>query len=548
MPTLDWIGKQAVVNHHLEVPYRLLICDASLSTGDPEAGNLLVQGDNLLALKALLPYYAGQVHCIYIDPPYNTGNEGWVYNDNVNSPEIKTWLSQIVGKEGEDLSRHDKWLCMMYPRLKLLRKFLGESGIMFVSIDDNEIHNMITILDEIFGENNFIGIFTWVRKKKGSHLSDQIRKMTEYVVAYRNKNAIELYGEDAYKDKWQPLLKRTNAEKQLSLPGNAVEATINDGVHSAGEYGRGGTKVLLQNDITVKEGKIITPFSVVGRFVWTQKKLEEELSLGTRIAINSMGFGFNVLRWDQNQKTKRPSTLINESVGVGTNEDANEEIKELFNLEGDNNVFKYSKPVSLINYLIKMATKENRNAIILDSFSGSGTTGHAVLQLNKEDGGDRRFILVEMEEDICRNVTAERLKRVINGYGDKEGLGGGFRYCKLGEPLFDEYGNIRDDVKFNDLAHHIYFSETGLPLPKNAKKNSSLIGMHDGKAYYLLFNGILGDKSNNGGNILTSKILSQLPAHNGPRIIFGEGTRIGLARLRKENITFKQIPYEIKTN
>jgi site-specific DNA-methyltransferase (adenine-specific)/adenine-specific DNA-methyltransferase len=156
MPTLDWIGKAAVVNHHRQVPYRLLQCDPALSAGDADAGNLLVQGDNLHALKALLPYYAGKVKCIYIDPPYNTGNEGWVYNDNVNSPEIREWLGQVVGREAEDLSRHDKWLCMMYPRLALLKEFLAEDGAIFVSIDDNEVHTLRALLDELFGNKNFV--------------------------------------------------------------------------------------------------------------------------------------------------------------------------------------------------------------------------------------------------------------------------------------------------------------------------------------------------------------------------------------------------------
>ena len=155
MPTLDWIGKKAVVNHHREVPYRLLQCDGALSAGDPDAGNLLVQGDNLEALKALLPYYAGKVKCIYIDPPYNTGNEGWVYNDNVNRPRSRQWLGKVVGKEAEDLSRHDKWLCMMYPRLRLLREFLREDGAIFVSIDDQESHRLRMVLDEVFGSAKF---------------------------------------------------------------------------------------------------------------------------------------------------------------------------------------------------------------------------------------------------------------------------------------------------------------------------------------------------------------------------------------------------------
>jgi len=153
MPTLDWIGKKAVENHHNEIPFRLLHTVPELSVGDKDCGNLIVQGDNLHALKALLSYYAGKVKCICIDPPYNTGNEKWVYNDNVNSPEMKTWLNKVVGSEGEDLSRHDKWLCMMYPRLSLLRKFLREDGAIFVFLDDSEQHHLRLLMIEIFLSN-----------------------------------------------------------------------------------------------------------------------------------------------------------------------------------------------------------------------------------------------------------------------------------------------------------------------------------------------------------------------------------------------------------
>ena len=167
MATLDWIGKKAVLNHHREVPYHLLKADESLSVGDPDSGNLLVQGDNLIALKALMPYYAGRVKCIYIDPPYNTGNEKWVYNDAVNSPEMKSWLGKVVGGEAQDLSRHDKWLCMMYPRLRLLKYFLSNDGTILVSIDDNELHNLISLMGEIFGPQNWLATLVWEKGKKG---------------------------------------------------------------------------------------------------------------------------------------------------------------------------------------------------------------------------------------------------------------------------------------------------------------------------------------------------------------------------------------------
>lgn len=183
MPTLDWIGKRAVVNHHREVPYRLIHCDKDKSVGDPDAGNLLVQGDNLEALKALLPYYAGKVKCIYIDPPYNTGNEGWVYNDNVNSPEMRAWLGSVVGKEAEDLSRHDKWLCMMYPRLRLLKELLSKDGSIFISIDDNEAHNLIQVMNEIFGRSNFVANIIWQKRTSRENRS-AIGDSHDFIVLY----------------------------------------------------------------------------------------------------------------------------------------------------------------------------------------------------------------------------------------------------------------------------------------------------------------------------------------------------------------------------
>ena len=219
MPTLDWIGKQAVRNYHLEVPCYALKCDSALSAGKLECGSLLVEGDNLVALRALLPYYARRVKCAYIDPPYNTGNATWVYNDAMNGPEIRDWLGTVVGAEAEDLSRHDKWLCMMYPRLALLREFLRDDGVIFISIDDNELSNLLGVMDEVFGAGNRVAILTWVRKKKGSNLCKEFRKITEYVVAYRAASiAVQLYGVPAYDIKDVPLLNRESADG-LAVPG-----------------------------------------------------------------------------------------------------------------------------------------------------------------------------------------------------------------------------------------------------------------------------------------------------------------------------------------
>ncbi|MEX5218143.1 MAG: site-specific DNA-methyltransferase [Nitrospira sp.] len=203
MPTLNWIGKESVVNHHLEVPFHLLKGVSDLGCGEPGDGNLIVEGDNLVALKALLPYYAGQVKCIYIDPPYNTGNENWVYNDNVNSPLIREWLGKVVGKEGETLDRHDRWLCMMYPRIALLRQFLREDGAIFVSLDDNEVQALRYLMDEIFGAQNFITSISWHKRVSPANDARYFSTDIDWIV---------VYARDAHS--WKPnRLAMTDAQK-----------------------------------------------------------------------------------------------------------------------------------------------------------------------------------------------------------------------------------------------------------------------------------------------------------------------------------------------
>jgi len=550
MPTLEWIGKNAVLNHHREVPFHLLKCDPKHSVGDAGSGNLLVQGDNLLALKALLPYYAGQVKCIYIDPPYNTGNENWVYNDAVNSPEIRAWLGEVVGKEVEDLSRHDKWLCMMYPRLCLLREFLRKDGVIFISIDDEELNNLLSLCDEIFTRAQRLAVFTWVRKKKGSNLSKEFRKVTEYVVAYKGSaEKIDLFGVPAYAEKQVPLLNRANPRTRLNFPEMSVAAGqgLEDGIVRAGRFGEGELEVELLNDLTIKDRKIVTAFSLSGRFRWAQGTVEEELRNGS-IFSASKTFRINVNRYNQAEKFKAPASLLSPDDGIGTNEDATEELRRLFP-EREKLPFEFPKPVSLIKYLIRSTCKKSAHAIVMDSFAGSGTTGHAALELNNSENLNLRFVLVEMDPGVCGPVTGERLKRVIEGQGDRVGLRGGYRFCKLGEPLFDEHGHVRRAVTFSDLAHHVFFTETGEPLPRTANgRRSPLIGICNGTAYYLLFNGILGDRTPDGGNVFTGAVLASLPKHDGPRVVFGDGCRLGLARLKRENITFKQIPYEIRVS
>lgn len=529
MPTLDWIGKQAVVNHHLEVPYHLLKSDNALSAGDPEAGNLLVQGDNLLALKALLPYYAGQVKCIYIDPPYNTGNEGWVYNDNVNSPEIQAWLKKAVGGEDEDLSRHDKWLCMMYPRLELLRKLLREDGLIFISIDDNEAFLLKLLMDEIFGSRNFVQGIVWKNKYGPGAMTKGFGNIHEYIFCYSRNPIISI--EAPMTD--EEAAKYRGRDSKYKLRGGFVTQPL--ATRSKDD------RPNLVYPIKFK-GEDILPDK---QWIWAKERMQQALDNDELVIRRTKGKWS--VRFKQYLRDEEGHMRMAKPISIMTgpfNQDGTWEIESIFGTKK----FPNPKPLNLIKYLCSMVIngKKEKDGIFLDSFAGSGTLGNAVLQLNKEDDGNRSFILVEMEENIAKTVTAERLKRVINGYGDNEGLGGGFRYVKLGDPLFDEYGNIREDVKFNDLAHHVFFYETGIPLPRNARKGTPLIGTHKGIAYYLLFNGILGDKTINGGNMLTSKILAQLPPHHGPKVIYGEGTRLSPGRLRKEQITFKQVPYEIK--
>jgi adenine-specific DNA-methyltransferase len=530
---LNWIGKEAVVNHHQQVPFRLLKDVPDLACGAPGDGNLIVQGDNLLALKALLPYYAGQVKCIYIDPPYNTGNEGWAYNDNVNSLVIREWLGKVVGKEGETLDRHDRWLCMMYPRLALLRQFLRRDGAIIVSIDDNEASHLRLLMDEIFGSSCFVAELFW---KSRQHLDSRsktgISLDHEYVLVYsRTPDGVTFRGRarDTTKHKnpdndprgpWmsRSILglataeQRPNLHYDLSDPktGRAYPCAVSTGWRYSRE-----TMAKL-----IAEGRILFPKKPTGR---PREKLFE-----ANLQTAFTGF---------------PSIID----GVFTDE-GTLSIRDI--LGGQ--VFSFPKSPGLVQSLLQQAATEP-DALVLDSFAGSGTTGHAVLNLNKTDGGNRRFILVEMEPKIARDITADRVRRVAEGYtnakGEKvEGLGGGFRYCELGEPLFDEHGKIRDSVRFADLARHVYFTETGEPLPRERVPNTPLLGEHRGVGVYLLYNGILGDKSASGGNVLTRAVLAQLPPFDGTKVIYCAGCLLGRDRLRARNIIVRQTPYEIKVS
>jgi adenine-specific DNA-methyltransferase len=531
MPTLNWIGKEAVVAHHRHVPTRLLECDAELSVGDPNAENLLVEGDNLEALKALLPRYRGKVKCIYIDPPYNTGNEGWKYNDNVNDPRIKKWLGDVVGKEAEDLCRHDKWLCMMYPRLELLREFLKDDGLIFVSVDENEHCYLALIMAEIFGSQNHLETLIWKKSYGGGAKSKHIVNLHEYIVCYArniekipvlelppNKKSLKYY-------KFKDSKYETRGPYRLQpLATNSMDPRPN-----------------LRYSI-LYEGEEIWPEK---QWQWAKERVMTALADDELVIMKKKG------KWTVSYKQylkddtgeERASKAYSIIEGIYTQQGTNE-LKAMF---GDGKVFSFPKPRALVEQLIQLST--SKNSLVLDSFAGSGTTGHAILEINKMDGGHRRFILVEMEESVCQSVTAKRLTKAVQGYEDVPGLAGGFHFCRLGRTLLDKDGNINGDVPFADLARYVFLHETGVPVPKRPRKDCPLLGVHRGRAIYLLYNGILGDKRPAGGNVLTRAVLTSLPPHpegDGPRVIYGEACRLSDATLDNENIIFRHVPYALR--
>jgi|CXWL01.1.fsa_nt_gi DNA modification methylase len=571
MPTLNWIGKDAVVNHHHQVPFHLLKDVPDLACGEPGDGNLIVQGDNLVALKALLPYYAGQVKCIYIDPPYNTGVDerndegkrtGWIYNDNVSSPEIREWLGKVVGEEVEDLSRHDKWLCMMYPRLAVLQKFLRQDGVIFASIDEIELPTLRLLFDEIFGDTNRVGTLVW--KNATDNNPTNIAVEHEYVLCYaRNKERLPREWKStnlAVKDKLlavghEFVKKYSDADKRQKeytkwfrqakdylWPFDRYKYIDDGGVYTGSQSvhnpGKEGYRYDVLHPVT---GKPCVQPLMGYRF---PKDTLDELIANDRVLFGEDESKIIELKVYAKDYRAKLASLFELDGRIGTYE-----IKDLF--PNDKRPFDFPKPTELIEELVSFTT--SGDDLVLDSFAGSGTTGHAVLKLNQADQQKRRFILVEMKQSIARDITAERVRRVAQGYknakGEKiEGLGGGFRYCELDEPLFDESRKIRETVSFSDLARHVYFTETGEPLPRGRVTKSPFLGECRGVGIYLLYNGILGDKSAQGGNILTRAVLAQLPKFDGQKVIYCAGCLLGKDRLQAERIVIRQTPYEIKVS
>lgn len=535
MPTLNWIGKEAVVKHHKDVPFRLLEPVPELSCGDTQSGNLIVQGDNLYALKALLPRYAGQVKCIYIDPPYNTGNEGWVYNDNVNSPEIRKWLGEVVGKEGETLDRHDRWLCMMYPRLVLLKKFLRDDGAIFVSIDDNEVATLRLLMDEIFGSANFIASIIWQKKYAVANDHKTIAPMHDFILSYQRSHL------------WKRNLLPRGEEKNSQYKFEDSNGTFRNSDYTCSKTAEERPN-LYYSIVNPNTGEEIFPKRTR---VWAYSREEHLRHLAE-----------DLIYWGKDGKGKVPAYkrykhALRNADGVvpqtlwthdfaGHTDAARKDLREiLFDVPSASD-FATPKPIQLIQRILQLST--DSDSLILDSFSGSGTTGHALLKQNAEDGGKRKFILVEINNDIASKITSERVRRAAQGYSNVkaqavDGLGIGFQFCKLSEePLFTAEGQIRSDVKFAQLAEFVWFAETGTGF--SGSTDSPLLGVHEGRAIYLLYNGILKDKSIAGGNVLTGPVYEVLPKHRGSKVIYAAANRMG-NRVIKENIVFKQTPYAL---
>ena len=637
MPSLDWIGKKKVVNHHLEVPFRVLekkydfyaeggeslplspAGKPSFATPSPKGDtplktpeNRIIHGDNLEALKSLLPEYEGRIDCIYIDPPYNTGNEGWVYNDNVNDPRIKKWLGEVVGKESEDFTRHDKWLCMMYPRLKLLQKLLSEKGAIFISIDDNEEANLKLICDEIFGSGNFVANISWQRTYSMRNDSKGIPAEAENIIVYSKT------------PDWEPnkLPRTAEMDSKYKNPDNDINgAWQNTSAFAPGAVTHQGMVYAIQHPFT---GEMIYPTKTAcWRYQqdamleymngWCQYKLEDlhdeeerakvcgilkdevrknvkaivlsksleeskkeaeavyKRGQWPRFYFTSNGYGGIRRKTYLENVEGKPATNLWLFKDVGHTDEAKKEILSIFN---GNAVFDTPKPTRLIERILQIAT--DKDSIILDSFAGSGTTAHAVLNMNRKDGGRRRFILIEMM-DYAETITAERVKRVIKNYEkekqtdlfasndahekekrsplglSKSACYESFSFYELGEPLLIN-NLLNEKVDTQTIREYIWFTETGRKIPDeipkqvrgdghaelvSASENQYFLGCNYGAAYWFYY-----EKEK--ATTLDIDFLSTIKGKYEQYIIYADICLIPQDLLQKNNIIFKKIPRDIK--
>ena len=532
MPTLEWIGKDKVVNHHLDVPYRVLERQYSFDENgqhieDNGSDNKIIHGDNLEALKSLLPQYEGRVKCIYIDPPYNTGNEGWVYNDNVNDPRIRKWLGDVVGKEGEDLTRHDKWLCMMYPRLKLLQKLLADDGAIFISIDDNEQANLKMLCDEIFGSTNFAAQIIW--EKVYSPRMDEIGFSTshDYILCYV-KGQLDIIQKECFEQK-KGQFNFVEAETGRNYRRRSVRKEGSQSLRS--------DRPNLFYPLIAPDGSELFPIKpdgTEGRWRWAPETYEENMRAGSVEWVkNANGWQVYAKQYIETEAFRPPVTLW-KCDEVGHNHSAAEELKAIFQRK----VFDTPKPKELVQKIISLIC--DKESIILDSFAGSGTTAHAVLNMNKADDGNRKFILIEMM-DYADSITAERVKRVIHGYGSGKnavaGTGGSFSYYELGEPLM--VGDVlNENVGVDKIREYVYFTDTKSRLPEAHPDEPYYMGVHINSAYYFYY-------EKQAVTTLNREFLHTVKTKADAYVIYADLCTLSDAELEKYHITFKKIPRDI---
>lgn len=587
MPTLDWIGKEKVINHHNEVPFRILNRKYSYDTTgehleDSRSENKIIHGDNLEALKSLLPMYEGKINCIYIDPPYNTGNENWTYNDNVNDPRIRKWLGKVVGKEGEDLSRHDKWLCMMYPRLRLLNKLLSKDGKMVISIGYHELNNLVCVCREIFAGRQIVVVTVQTSGGKPSGGFNYVHEYLIYIVpADFSANSLEFCGGKSRSpfegltlstfnkiqrpNQVYPIFIDTLTDNIVGV-GMSLQELMNKAIYTGekGDYEYHCDKI--------PEGTVaIWPITSKGKeCVWRQ--IPERL-------LNDWEKGY--IKVSKNKSKKNPNQYsvqylpegvikkINDgelkiighennspTLQFGENQTVGSQIptiwseKEFYTVNGTQllkdifpdkeKVFDYPKSLEYIMAIIQSIS--NEGDIVLDSFAGSGTLGHAVLKLNESDNKQRKFIMIEMG-DYANNVTAERIRRVIDGYGNNEefvdGLDGDFSYYELGEQLLLDNGLLNENIEENRIREYIWFMEVKQSITSmDDGGNKYYLGSNNDTAYYLYY-------ERNCVTTLDRKFLTKIHEVAESYVVYADLCAISEKELQRYNIVFKKIPRDI---
>lgn len=553
MASLHFKGKSAVWNHHLSVPYHTLEKNKDISLkGNNDSENLIIEGDNLLALKALLPKYQGDVKCIYIDPPYNTGNESWVYNDNVNNPLIKSWIGQVVGKEGEDFTRHDKWLCMMTPRLKLLRDLLSEDGVVFVSVDDNELCRLKNLMDEIFGEQNFLGNFI-VNSTPNARDYGHVGKMHEYCLFY-SKNFLDTETEKLldeektfkYKDEISefnihPLYNSNVAFHNKNRP-NLYYPFYLDTNSKNGEFY--SISLEKQNDSV----EIFPPKSQKEgvQFVWRWGKELSKKELNKEIVGYKTESGeFRIVQKMRTTNKIIRSLLMDKAF---TSRRGTAEVEELFSKK----VFDFPKPVELIKTFIKISSDED--SIVLDSFAGSGTTAQAVMELNREDGKNRKFILIQILEKIndgkpaytagyryVHEITRDRVKKVI----ERDEIETGFTYFKLGSAIDAENMLSGNLPTYNEFAKYVYYLASGQALEneKTIREKDFYVGSFNEESIYLLYNDDIEELKKLAITLDWAKKAHE--KDSGRKVIYAPACYLDEEYLAQFNIYFVGIPYNL---